>query len=195
MDPDVTAWLIELTDFGDLAVLVPLSAAIQIWLLRNSSRAAPRWILALSLCIWLTALLKITFQSCPFADNIHSPGGHTSLSTLWRSNIGVRDCLAAAASRPGDRRRRRDDFDDRDFTSVAQHPQRDRSRPGVGHRHSFAGNVQSAISTRPDYEDLAAASRCRRIGLGTPRPRIARRTLPSPDYRLSSGPLRLIPIM
>jgi membrane-associated phospholipid phosphatase len=79
---DVTAWLIELTDFGDLAVLVPLSAAILIWLLRNSSRAAPRWILALGLCIGLTALLKITFHACPPADNIHSPSGHTSLSTL-----------------------------------------------------------------------------------------------------------------
>jgi membrane-associated phospholipid phosphatase len=79
---DVTAWLIALTDFGDLALMIPLSAAILIWLLRNSSRAAPRWILALSLCIGLTALLKITFHACPPADNIHSPSGHTSLSTL-----------------------------------------------------------------------------------------------------------------
>jgi membrane-associated phospholipid phosphatase len=78
----VTVWLIELTDFGDLAVLIPLSAAILIWLLCNSYRAAPRWILALGLCIGLTALLKIAFHACPPADNIRSPSGHTSLSTL-----------------------------------------------------------------------------------------------------------------
>ena len=77
----MTAWFIALTNFGDLAVLIPLSAAILIWLLRNSSRAAPRWILALGLCIGLTALLKIAFHACPPADNIHSPSGHTSLST------------------------------------------------------------------------------------------------------------------
>jgi hypothetical protein len=80
MNHDVTAWLIELTDFGDLAVLFPLSAAILIWLLRNSSSAAPRWVLALGLCIGLTALLKIAFHACPPADNIHSPSGHTSFT-------------------------------------------------------------------------------------------------------------------
>ena len=67
---NLTVWLIALTDFGDLAVLIPLSAAILIWLLRNSSRAAPRWILALGLCIGLTELLKIAFHACPPADNI-----------------------------------------------------------------------------------------------------------------------------
>jgi hypothetical protein len=77
---DMTAWLITLTDFGDLAVLIPVSAVILIWLVRNSSRAAPRWIFALSVCIGLTALLKIAFHAWPPADNMHSPSGHTSFS-------------------------------------------------------------------------------------------------------------------
>jgi membrane-associated phospholipid phosphatase len=95
---DVTAWLIALTDFGDLAVLMPLSAAILIWLLRYSSRAAPRWILALSLCIGLTALLA--FHACPPADNIHSPSGHTSLGTLVYGAL----TLVSATAWPGLRR-------------------------------------------------------------------------------------------
>ena len=94
---DMTAWLIALTDFGDLAVLIPVSAVILIWLVRNSSRAAPRWIFALSLCIGLTALLKIAFHACPPADNLHSPSGHTSLSTLVYGAL----TLVSATAWPG----------------------------------------------------------------------------------------------
>jgi membrane-associated phospholipid phosphatase len=94
---DMTAWLITLTDFGDLAVLIPVSAVILIWLLRNSSRAAPRWVFALSLCIGLTALLKIAFHACPPADNMHSPSGHTSLSTLVYGAL----TLVSATAWPG----------------------------------------------------------------------------------------------
>jgi membrane-associated phospholipid phosphatase len=94
---DMTAWLTALTDFGDLALLIPLSAAILIWLVRNSSRAAPRWIFALSLCIGLTALLKIAFHACPAAYNIYSPSGHTSLSTLVYGAL----TLVSATAWPG----------------------------------------------------------------------------------------------
>jgi membrane-associated phospholipid phosphatase len=94
---DMTAWVTALTDFGDLAVLIPLSAAILIWLVRNSSRAAPRWLFALSLCIGLTALSKIAFHACPPADNIHSPSGHTSLSTLVYGAL----TLVSATAWPG----------------------------------------------------------------------------------------------
>jgi membrane-associated phospholipid phosphatase len=94
---DMTAWLIALTDFGDLAVLIPVSAVILIWLVRNSSPAAPRWIFALSLCIGLTAVLKIGFHACPLADNMHSPSGHTSLSTLVYGAL----TLVSATAWPG----------------------------------------------------------------------------------------------
>ena len=92
----VTAWLIALTDFGDLAVLIPLAGAMLVWLLCCSSRAAPRWVLALGFCIGVTALLKIAFYGCPPAGDVHSPSGHTSLSTLV---YGALTLLAASAWR------------------------------------------------------------------------------------------------
>jgi membrane-associated phospholipid phosphatase len=96
----VTAWLVALTDFGDLAVLMPLAAAMLIWLLLYSSRAASRWVLALGFCIGLTALLKIVFYGCPPAGDMHSPSGHTSLSTLVYGAL----TLVAATARPRLRR-------------------------------------------------------------------------------------------
>ena len=75
--------MIFLTNFGDLAVLLPLSATMLIWLLglRPRSRAI-WWVVAFGLCVGLTALLKIYLYAChPFAG-LQSPSGHTSLSTL-----------------------------------------------------------------------------------------------------------------
>jgi membrane-associated phospholipid phosphatase len=97
---NVTAWLVALTDFGDLAVLIPLAAAVLIWLLRYSSRAAPRWFLALGACIGLTALLKVVFCGCPLMGDMHSPSGHTSFSTLVYGAL----TLVAATAWPGPRR-------------------------------------------------------------------------------------------
>jgi membrane-associated phospholipid phosphatase len=96
----VTAWLVALTDFGDLAVLMPLAAAVLIWLLRYLPRAASRWVFALGFCIGLTALLKIVFYGCPPAGDVHSPSGHTSLSILVYGAI----MLLTATDRPGLRR-------------------------------------------------------------------------------------------
>jgi membrane-associated phospholipid phosphatase len=96
----MSVWLTALTDFGDLAVLMPLAAAILIWLLLPFSRAAPRWFIALGFCIGLTAVLKIVFNGCPPAGSMHSPSGHTSLSTLVYGAL----TLAAATARPGLRR-------------------------------------------------------------------------------------------
>ena len=45
----------------------------------------------------LTALLKIAFYACPPADDMHSPSGHTGLSTLVYGAI----TLAAAIAWPG----------------------------------------------------------------------------------------------
>ena len=95
----MTRWLVRTTDFGDLAVLAPLAVAILIWL-RYFSRVAAWWILALSICVGLTALLKIVFYGCPPAGNMHSPSGHASLSTLVYGALA----LTAAAAWPGFRR-------------------------------------------------------------------------------------------
>jgi membrane-associated phospholipid phosphatase len=94
---DVRAWLVSLSDFGDLAVLLPLAAAMLALLLLYVPRAAPRWVLALGFCLGLTALLKIAFYACPPVGDMHSPSGHTSLSTLVYGAV----TLVAATTWPG----------------------------------------------------------------------------------------------
>lgn len=93
-------WLVGLTDFGDLAVLLPLAAAMLAWLLIYYPRASPRWVIALGFCLSLTALSKIAFYACPPAGDMHSPSGHTSLSTLVYGAL----TLVAATAWPGRRR-------------------------------------------------------------------------------------------
>src|SRR5246127_5432580 len=55
---------------------------VLVWLLLYFSHAAPRWVLALGSCVGRTALLKVVFYGCPPIWYMHSPSGHTSLSTL-----------------------------------------------------------------------------------------------------------------
>jgi membrane-associated phospholipid phosphatase len=72
-----------ITDFGDAAVVLPLSAVMLVWLLRlHARRAAVSWVVAVSLCIVGTGLPKILLYVCPPAPDLVSPSGHTSLSTL-----------------------------------------------------------------------------------------------------------------
>lgn len=77
------AWLIALTGFGDTAVLIPLAAVMLLWLLAmRAPRGAVWWGIAVTFCLGMTALLKISFYGCPPIPDLHSPSGHTSLSTL-----------------------------------------------------------------------------------------------------------------
>jgi len=96
---NVKTWLVAITDFGDLAVSLPLAAAMLIWLLHYSPRAASRWVLALAVCAGLTASLKIVFYGCPPAADIHSPSGHTSLSTLVYGALTFVTAIAWSGSR------------------------------------------------------------------------------------------------
>lgn len=92
------SFLEGLTNFGDLAVLLPVSAAILLWLLRRSPRGVALWWLAsLALCGGLTAGLKILFYACPPAADLHSPSGHTALSLLVYGGLAV---IAAAPPTP-----------------------------------------------------------------------------------------------
>lgn len=71
-----------LTDFGDSAVLLPLSAAMLLWLLAMRAKiGAAWWFIAIALCTGGTALLKIYFIACPIGA-LHSPSGHASFSAL-----------------------------------------------------------------------------------------------------------------
>jgi membrane-associated phospholipid phosphatase len=81
--------LLALTDFGDIAVLIPLAAAILVWLRFGNSRSAAWWIISVGLCVGLTALLKIYFYGCPPASDIRSPSGHTGFSVLVYGGIAL----------------------------------------------------------------------------------------------------------
>jgi len=76
------AW-VALTNFGDLAVLLPITVVVFIWLYYLPSRRdAAWWIFGAVLCMGGTALLKVLFVMCPPVAELHSPSGHTSLSTF-----------------------------------------------------------------------------------------------------------------
>jgi hypothetical protein len=90
-----------LTDFGDLAVLLPLAAVVTLWSLAvRQPIAVFGWLVALGLCISGTAVLKIYFFIFPPVTDLHSPSGHTSLSTLVYGAL----TLAVAAAFTGWRR-------------------------------------------------------------------------------------------
>jgi membrane-associated phospholipid phosphatase len=79
-----------ISDFGDLAVLLPIAAAIQVWLLRASEarRPAAIWAISLLFCCGTTALLKIYFSACPYGG-ISSPSGHAALSVFVYGGLSV----------------------------------------------------------------------------------------------------------
>jgi membrane-associated phospholipid phosphatase len=90
-----------ITDFGDAAVVLPLSALMLVWLLwLHARRAAVSWVIAVSLCIVETALLKIVLYVCPPVPDLVSPSGHTGFSMLVYGAI----VLAIAAEGRGWRR-------------------------------------------------------------------------------------------
>jgi membrane-associated phospholipid phosphatase len=87
-----------LTEFGDAAVVLPLSAVMLVWLLwLRAHRAAVSWVVAVSLCIVGTALLKILLYICSPIPDLVSPSGHSSLSVLIYGAL----VLAIAAERRG----------------------------------------------------------------------------------------------
>jgi membrane-associated phospholipid phosphatase len=93
--------LVALTEFGDAAVTLPLAAAICLWLvLSGAGRAAGWWAVSIVLCGGVTAVSKVFFWGCPPISDLHSPSGHTSLSTLV---YGATTLIAAFEG--GDRRR------------------------------------------------------------------------------------------
>jgi membrane-associated phospholipid phosphatase len=79
-----------LTDFGDSAVLLPLSAVVLVWLLVTHSVAAAMWWAgALALFGGIIGTLKLLFFACPPATDIHSPSGHTGFSLVVYGGLAV----------------------------------------------------------------------------------------------------------
>jgi membrane-associated phospholipid phosphatase len=88
-----------LTDFGDAAVLLPLSLVFFLWLLTTARvGTALLWLLILAFCNALLAVLKFYFLACPAGISLHSPSGHTgfgiyvygSLTAVLALSVGQR---------------------------------------------------------------------------------------------------------
>jgi membrane-associated phospholipid phosphatase len=74
-------WCVALTEFGNIAVLMPLAGVLLLWLLlMHSPRGATRWAISVALCVALTAVLKLSFYRA--TADLPKPSGHTSFSTL-----------------------------------------------------------------------------------------------------------------
>lgn len=78
------------TDFGDLAVLLPIAAMILVWLLRSpeSQLLAAAWALAVVFCGGAIGLLKVYFSACS-TSIIDSPSGHVGMSTLVYGGLAL----------------------------------------------------------------------------------------------------------
>jgi membrane-associated phospholipid phosphatase len=84
-----------ITDCGDLAILLPIACVLTVWAALVGARGIFKWWLAaLAICVGGTGLLKIYFFACPPLANLHSPSGHSSLSTLVYGTL----TLAVASS-------------------------------------------------------------------------------------------------
>ncbi len=79
-----------LTDFGDSAVLLPLSAVLLFWLLATRSVAAAIWWVGV-LVVFGAVIggLKMLFFACPPAVDVRSPSGHTGFSMLVYGSIAA----------------------------------------------------------------------------------------------------------
>jgi membrane-associated phospholipid phosphatase len=86
------------TDFGDLAVLLPLATTILLWLLLSGAREAALWWLAgLALCIGGIGLLKVYLAACATSGALRSPSGHSGFSLLVYGGFAA--CLGARVAR------------------------------------------------------------------------------------------------
>lgn len=78
-----------LTNLGDLAVLLPLSAVVLVWLLLWPRwDAASWWVPSVTFCVGAMAILKIFHNACPEILS-SNPSGHTGLSVLVYGAIFV----------------------------------------------------------------------------------------------------------
>jgi membrane-associated phospholipid phosphatase len=79
-----------LTDFGDSAVLLPLSVMVLVWLIiARPARAAIGWAVALGFLLTTMTVLKVAFVACPPTAGLESPSGHTAFSILVYGGLAV----------------------------------------------------------------------------------------------------------
>lgn len=88
------------TNLGDSAILLPLSAGIFLWLLAFCSRqAAGAWALAMLAAVVPIALLKFALQTCDPLSRLRlvTPSGHAAFGTAVYGGLA----MLAARQRPG----------------------------------------------------------------------------------------------
>lgn len=90
--------LVQLTDFGDTAVLLPLSVVFFIWLLAtHRAGTALIWLAIVFACNFIIGALKLYFLACPAGDMLRSPSGHTGFGIIVYGSITL--VLAKAVRR------------------------------------------------------------------------------------------------
>jgi len=79
-----------ITNFGDIAVTLPIAAMILVWLLRSpeSRPLAGAWALAVVVCGGAIGLLKVYFSACS-TSIVDSPSGHVGMSTLVYGGLAL----------------------------------------------------------------------------------------------------------
>jgi len=79
-----------LTDFGDSAVLLPISVLMLAWLIiARPGRAAIGWAIALAFLLGSMAALKVVLVACSPVARLESPSGHTAFSILVYGGLAV----------------------------------------------------------------------------------------------------------
>ena len=80
-----------LTDFADLAVVLPLAACVAIWLsVSGWGRGAALWAAMFGMLLVLILALKLAFLGCaPAGSPVSSPSGHTASATFVFGGIAV----------------------------------------------------------------------------------------------------------
>lgn len=78
------------SDFGDLAVVLPVAALVLVWLLRTpgSRPMAVAWVIAVAFCAGAIGLLKIYFSVCS-TGIVGSPSGHVATSILVYGGLAL----------------------------------------------------------------------------------------------------------
>lgn len=91
-----------ITDFGDAAILLPISFVVFLGLaVGRAYRVAGAWALAILFCIVSMVALKLTFRTCGgvwTGDAVISPSGHTAFSTTVYG--GLAGLVAIRTARP-----------------------------------------------------------------------------------------------
>ena len=82
----------QITDFGDSAILLPVSALVTVALwLSGARRTAAAWALAVGLCCLVMVALKIGLRPCDrtLITDLRNPSGHSAFSAVVYGSLAL----------------------------------------------------------------------------------------------------------